>query len=54
MPLLGAKMTPAKFKEKYDIAKRFIRQYKQMCVIYNVPDKDKCCQIIDYCFSKVA
>ncbi len=53
MPLLGAKMAPAKFRGKYDTVKRFIRQYKQMCAVYNVPDRDKCQRIIDYCSSRV-
>ncbi|PBK85962.1 hypothetical protein ARMGADRAFT_1035943 [Armillaria gallica] len=53
MPLLGAKTAPAKFRGKYDTVKRFIRQYKQMCAVYNVPDRDKCHRIIDYCSSRV-
>ncbi len=46
-------MAPAKFRGKYDTVKRFIRQYKQMCAVYNVPDRDKCQRIIDYCSSRV-
>ncbi len=53
MPLLGAKTAPAMFRGKYDMVKRFIRQYKQMCAVYNVPDKDKCHWVIDYCSLKV-
>ncbi|PBK90359.1 hypothetical protein ARMGADRAFT_862550, partial [Armillaria gallica] len=44
---------PTKFRGKYDTVKRFIRQYKQMCAVYNVPDREKCRQIIDYCSSRV-
>ncbi|PBK61980.1 hypothetical protein ARMSODRAFT_896196 [Armillaria solidipes] len=53
MPLLGARSAPAKFSGKYDTVKKFIRQYKQMCAVYNVPDKEKCRRIIDYCSTKV-
>ncbi|PBK69946.1 hypothetical protein ARMSODRAFT_1037614, partial [Armillaria solidipes] len=53
MPLLGAKSAPAKFTGKYDSVKKFIRQYKQMCAVYNVPDKEKCRRIVDYCSTRV-
>ncbi|KAK0435656.1 hypothetical protein EV421DRAFT_1986189, partial [Armillaria borealis] len=53
MPLLGAKSAPAKFTGKYDTVKKFIRQYKQMCAVYNVPDKEKCRRIVDYCSTRV-
>ncbi|KAK0445051.1 uncharacterized protein EV420DRAFT_1648571 [Desarmillaria tabescens] len=53
MPLLGARSAPAKFTGKYDTVKRFIRQYKQMCAVYNVPDNEKCQRIIDYCSTRV-
>ncbi|KAK0467349.1 uncharacterized protein EV420DRAFT_1260757 [Desarmillaria tabescens] len=53
MPLLGAQTAPAKFKGKHNLVKRFIRQYKQMCAIYNVLGKERCKWIIDYCSSVV-
>ncbi|PBK58188.1 hypothetical protein ARMSODRAFT_839926, partial [Armillaria solidipes] len=53
MPLLGARSAPAKFAGKYDTVKKFIRQYKQMCAVYNVPDGEKCQRIIDYCSTRV-
>ncbi len=53
MPLLGARSAPAKFKGKYDSVKKFIRQYKQMCAVYNVPDAEKCQRLVDYCSSRV-
>ncbi|KAK0435517.1 hypothetical protein EV421DRAFT_1908594 [Armillaria borealis] len=53
MPLLGARSAPAKFSGKYDTVKKFICQYKQMCAVYNVPDKEKCRCVIDYCSTKV-
>ncbi|PBK93501.1 hypothetical protein ARMGADRAFT_1030124 [Armillaria gallica] len=53
MPLLGARSAPAKFSGKYDTVKKFICQYKQIFAVYNIPDKEKCRQIIDYCSTKV-
>ncbi|KAK0462390.1 uncharacterized protein EV420DRAFT_1734657 [Desarmillaria tabescens] len=53
MPLLGARTAPAKFKGKHDSVKRFIRQYKQMCAVYNVSGKERCKRIIDYCSSAI-
>ncbi len=53
MPLLGACSAPAKFKGKYDSVKKFIRQYKQMCMVYNIPDAEKCQRLVDYCSSRV-
>ncbi|PBK80758.1 hypothetical protein ARMGADRAFT_871186, partial [Armillaria gallica] len=53
MPLLGARSAPTKFKGKHDSVKRFIRQYKQMCAVYNVPGPERCKRIIDYCSTAV-
>ncbi len=50
---MQCKSVPAKFTGKYNSVKKFMQQYKQMCAVYNVPDKKKCQRIMDYCSSQV-
>ncbi|PBK86374.1 hypothetical protein ARMGADRAFT_940535 [Armillaria gallica] len=53
MPLLGARSASTKFKGKYDSVKKFICQYKQMCMVYNILNAEKYQHLVDYCLSRV-
>jgi predicted nucleic acid-binding protein len=53
MPPPGTKSAPSTFRGKAGKVKQFLRRYIQLCSMYNVPPRERCELIVDYCSSTV-